>query len=344
MEKSEANLVKSIIALIVVSLLILMIPTTVLGNEAQKLETQMIQTQDGFVVYVNGKTEQFTYALSGSGEVTGLESYTISVPDSEETQNQVAFITNAKYEEIKEQYGDNIYLHVETENGVSSAKLDFENPFTQEMMETVETTTKRISTTLKTELEKMNEVVNGVQTTVTVGGLEIDDFDSKAKYYSVVTPLPKARYSELAETVDLIAEKYNDMTMYSKIEITKKFNDLYNELLPNEQQWGETLKTSTIMQPENAQNGDRYVVYLRKVAKNEENEEIETVDVKVMTSYREDEEEAIPGRIETRVVKETAKLPITGDSIILFVILAVIILVAVIVFVKMKKLQNKTEK
>lgn len=339
MEKSGASLVKSIIALIVASLLILMIPTNVLGDEAKKVETQMIQTQDGFVIYVNGQTEQFTYALSGSEEVSGLESYTISVPDSEEAQNQVAFITNAKYEEAKEQYGDNIYLHVETENGVLSAKLDFENPFTQEMMETVETTTKRISTTLKTELEKMNEEINGVQTTVTVGGIEIDNFDSDAKYYSVVTPLPEARYNELAETADLIAEKYNDMTIYSKIEIAKKFYDIYTELM-EAQEWGEPLETAIIMQPESAQNGDRYVVYLKKVAENGE----EIIDVKVMTSYREYEEEAIPGRTETRVVKETAKLPITGDSIILFVILAVIILVAVIVFVKMKKLQNKAEK
>jgi len=39
-----------------------------------------------------------------------------------------------------------------------------------------------------------------------------------------------------------------------------------------------------------------------------------------------------------------AKLPITGDSIILFAILAVIVLALILIFVRMKKLQNKEEK
>ena len=88
-----------------------------------------------------------------------------------------------------------------------------------------------------------------------------------------------------------------------------------------------------------AQN-EQYVVYLKKV----DEDKTETIDLKIMTSYREDEEEKIPGRTETKIVKETTKLPITGDSIILFVILAAIILVAIIVFVRMKKLQGKENK
>lgn len=71
----------------------------------------------------------------------------------------------------------------------------------------------------------------------------------------------------------------------------------------------------------------------------ENNQEI--TDVKVMTSYREDSEDKIPGRTDTKVTKETSKLPITGDSIILFIVLAVVVLLLVIVFIRMKKLQNK---
>ena len=94
------------------------------------------------------------------------------------------------------------------------------------------------------------------------------------------------------------------------------------------------------MQPDDAQKGEQYVVYLKEVNGNQE----EITDVRIMTSYREYEEEKIPGRTETKIVKETAKLPITGESIILFVILAAILFVAIIVFVRMKKLQNKEEK
>ena len=96
----------------------------------------------------------------------------------------------------------------------------------------------------------------------------------------------------------------------------------------------------TVMQPNDAQKGEQYVVYLKKL----DEDGNETIDVKLMTSYREDEEEKIPGKTETRVVKETAKLPITGDSIILFVVLAAIVIIAIIVFIRMKKLQNKENK
>ena len=47
---------------------------------------------------------------------------------------------------------------------------------------------------------------------------------------------------------------------------------------------------------------------------------------------------------ETVVVQETAKLPVTGDSIVLFVILAVIVLALILVFVRMKKLEKKESK
>ncbi|MCF0124413.1 MAG: LPXTG cell wall anchor domain-containing protein, partial [Clostridia bacterium] len=68
------------------------------------------------------------------------------------------------------------------------------------------------------------------------------------------------------------------------------------------------------------------------------------IDVKLITSYRVDEEEKIPAKTETVTVKETTKLPITGDSLILFAILGAIILIAIVVFIRMKKLAGKENK
>ena len=47
---------------------------------------------------------------------------------------------------------------------------------------------------------------------------------------------------------------------------------------------------------------------------------------------------------ETRTVQETAKLPITGDSIVLFVALAIVVIALIIVFARMKKLNKKEDK
>ena len=56
------------------------------------------------------------------------------------------------------------------------------------------------------------------------------------------------------------------------------------------------------------------------------------------------EDEGVATTSEVKEVKRTSKLPITGDSIVLFVILAVIVLALILIFVRMKKLQNKETK
>ena len=51
-----------------------------------------------------------------------------------------------------------------------------------------------------------------------------------------------------------------------------------------------------------------------------------------------------PEREEQVAVQRTSKLPITGDSIILFVALAMIVIALIIVFARMKKLNKKEDK
>ena len=63
-----------------------------------------------------------------------------------------------------------------------------------------------------------------------------------------------------------------------------------------------------------------------------------------MKTYYEGIEEVEPARTEEVAVQETSKLPITGDSIVLFVLLAALVIVAIIVFIRMKKLNKKADK
>lgn len=336
MEKLKANLLGGIITLMVSLGLIIMIPGYASGEDA-KLQTQTVHTNTGdYIIYVEGLVnKKFEFAISDKLDATEEELHYISVKD--EDGNNVAIISEEKYKEIKD--NEKTYLYIKTENATEASKVEInlEKAFNQDMMEEVEKTTTRIKTEIVTDIVKQNEEVNGVKITVTVGGLKILD-ESEADFYYASTKLPEEKYTELSEIANKLDTDYNKMDMYTKIKTAKEFYNLYTELL-TKQNWVE-VKDMSIMQPEDAQKGDQYVVYLKKV----DNEKNETIDVKIMTSYREDEEEKIPGRTETKVVQETAKLPITGDSIVLFVILAVIILVAIIVFVRMKKLQNKEAK
>lgn len=330
MKKFELKLTGVVIALIIVALLI---PTKVLGADE---ELQIVKTEQDYIIYVKDLAEtEFDFAISDKDNATEMElNYINSVEDEE--GNQIAFVTQTKYNNELSTNAHN-YLYVKTTEGVEIKEINFEDAFDKAKMEEVETTTKRIETEVVTDIIEKDEEVEGVKVKVTVGGLKIIDTD-QATYYYASTKLPAEKYTELMELAEQINSSYNEMDMYERIKTAKQFYNLYNEL-KGLQNWLE-VENMTIMQPNDAQKGEQYVVYLKKL----DEDGNETIDVKLMTSYREDEEEKIPGKTETRVVKETAKLPITGDSIILFVVLAAIVIIAIIVFIRMKKLQNKENK
>ena len=325
--------VKIMTVVLIAILITLIIPVNVFAAEANM---QAVKAENGdYIIYVEGLAEtEFKFAISTikNADDNALD-YINSVEDGE--GNQVALIENAKVAT-----GTNyIYIKNGTEKTMNS--IDFSNEsqvFDIEKMQKVETTTNRIATELLTNLEERNEVVDGVKYTETVGGLKISE-DGNATYFYKSVKLPTEKYSKLQELAnELNGEEYKEKDMYSKIQFAKEFYELYEELVKNVEsanEWTE-VEDLTIRQPIEAQKGDQYVVLLKKVT---ENETID--DVKFLVSYREDEEEKIPGRTETKVVQETAKLPITGDSVVLFVILAVIVLALIIVFVRMKKLQKK---
>ena len=65
-----------------------------------------------------------------------------------------------------------------------------------------------------------------------------------------------------------------------------------------------------------------------------------TYDVQFLTAHDNYEPNVV---IEEVIVQETAKLPITYDSIALFVILGVIVILVIAVFMRMRNLSKKDE-
>ncbi len=326
--------VKIMTMVLIVAMIALIIPLNVFAAEA---EVQVVKADKDYIIYAKGLADsKFQYAITSEKGAEEVDlNYINSVED--EDNNQVMLIESEKIAQ-----GTN-YIHTKVNEDGKEVKtvneINFENQsFNTEKMEIVENTTKRIKTELKTNLEKINEVRDGMQYTETIGGLQIVD-DENATYYYERTKLPADQYSKLQELANELNIGYEEKDMYSKIEYANEFYNLYNALIENAK-WEPVEKDLTIKQPIEAQKGEQYVVLLKKVAQ----DGTETYDAKFMTSYREDEEEKIPGKTETKVVQETAKLPITGDSIILFAILAVIVLALILIFVRMKKLQNKEDK
>ena len=128
------------------------------------------------------------------------------------------------------------------------------------------------------------------------------------------------------------------MDMYQKVQENEQFYSLYSKLI-NEANWQE-VENMEVKQPESTEQsngvGDKYIVFLKKVDSNQET----TVDAQFLTAYDDYKPNVVK---EQKVTQETTKLPITYDSIALFVILVVVVIALVVVFIRMKKL-NKNEK
>ena len=239
--------------------------------------------------------------------------------------------------------GDTTYLYVkynqDNQEKTDVIKLDLSKALDKTDMEYVENTTKRIGTDTVKDLVEIDEEINGVQTKLTVGGLKITDTDNATYQYQLTKVTDNTPYSRLFTLANqlLNEETYNAENMYSKIQLTSEFYTLYNQLIEGAT-WT-AVENNEIRQPSDAVEGNQYVVLIRKTAENG----TVTTDAKLMVSdltpyeQREDVE-------ETRVVQETAKLPITGDSIVLFVALAMVVIALIIVFARMKKLNKKEDK
>lgn len=330
MKKIQLKLVLFIIAIF--SILFLFQIQVLATNE----EIQIVKTNgEDYVIYIKDLQDSlFEFAITQNSNIEEIDrNYLKSVKD--DNGNQVAFISNEKNKELD---GTKRYLFVKKDGNqiIDGIELDLDNAFLQNSIKDVELTSKKIQTQLVTNIIEKDENINGVNLKTMVGGLKIIANENSQYYYSTIK-LPSDRYSDLKELADQINMNYEKMDMYSKIELAKEFYGLY-QLLAGEQDW-KPVSDYTIIQPSDAQKGDQYIVYIKEIDKDKG----EVVDVKFMTSYREDEEEKIPGKTENRIVKETTKLPITGDSMILFVVLFAGIIVSGIVFVRIRKLQKQED-
>ena len=333
MKSFKAKLTGAIVLFIMI-MLVPMIVLAVTNENVQIISNTDEQGNTEYIVYIQELMQtNFASAVSNSASTPEQDLDFVTARDGE--GNYVAQI------DANAVTGDTTYLYVKYDGQESTEvlELDLSNALDKTDMEYVENTTKRIDTETVEKLEEINEEIDGVQTTLTVGGLRITDTDNATYEYQLTKVTDNTPYSRLVELADeLNSENYDQKDMYSKIQLTSEFYTLYNQLMEGAT-WA-AVTDNEIRQPSDAIEGDQYVVLIRKTAE----DGAITTDAKLMVSQINPYEEVEPERQETRTVQETAKLPITGDSIILFVALAMIVIALIIVFARMKKLNKKEDK
>ena len=335
MKSFKAKLTGAIVLFIILMLVPMIVLAVTNEENIQIISNTDEQGDTEYIVYIQELMQtNFASAVSNSASTPEQDLDFVTARDGE--GNYVAQI------DANAVTGDTTYLYVKYDGQESTEvlELDLSKALDKTDMEYVENTTKRISTETVEKLEEINEEINGVQTTLTVGGLRITDTDNATYEYQLTKVTDNTPYSRLVELADeLNSENYDQKDMYSKIQLTSEFYTLYNQLMEGAT-WT-AVTDNEIRQPSDAIEGDQYVVLIRKTA---EDGTTVTTDAKLMVSQINPYKEVEPEKQETKTVQETAKLPITGDSIILFVALAMIVIALIIVFARMKKLNKKEDK
>ena len=316
---------------ILLLLLLIFVPLIVFATN-EDLQIVLDEETGNHLIYVQGVEEGAKYALSEQKN-QAIEKLDFINLVTDEDGNQVVLISKAKNEELK---GKDMYIWIKNANGeiiANSVQLDFSFAFSKEKMNLVENTTKRILVDTTKTLTTVEDR-DGVKTTVTTGAIEITDNKEATYFYQTIKLPAEDKYNRLMELLGRINQEYDEMDMYTKIQVSNEFYQLYDEIVTSAD-WKE-VEDRIIAQPEDSKNGEQYLVLLKKAE-----EKNTTFDIQLLTCYENYTPEF---EKQERQISETTKLPITYDSIALIVILAVILIALVIVFIKMKQANKKEDK
>lgn len=291
-----------------------------------------------YIIYIKEMSAQsFKYAFTTNTNPGEMDlSYINSTLDL--GGNQVAFLDAATYEKL---FSENqtifMWAKDEEENLIlKGIQLDLSKVLIKEDIDIVETLTKRIQVEIADSEEDTttirSENIDGVEETAAVGYVRIAD-DENATYYYEKTKLPSSEeYNQIMTLVEQIQNEYEEMDMYEKVQFGAKFKEVYSKVI-NEAKWQE-LEGTMIEQPEESVAGDKYIVLLKKV----DGQGATTTDIQFLTAFDAYKPNVVKEEV---VIQETTKLPITYDSIVLFALLGVVVVLIIAVFIRIKFLNKK---
>ena len=334
-----------LLGMIAIILFIAIMPIVVFATNEN---VSIVSTQDDnqkqeYIIYIDGYTDkEFKYAFSNANPEEMDLVYINSITDLGE--NQIAYLDADTYEKLS---NDTIYMWAKAKNDngeevliLNGIQLDFQNSLTKENIDLVESITNIIPVKVidnQDDTEQISqEEIDGIQITKSVGYVEITDEAEGTYYYERTKTTDSADHARLMELAERINTEYDELDMYQKIQLSEEFYTLYSKLI-EQANWQE-VEDKKVYQPEESIEGDQYVVLLKRVSDNDE----ETTDVQLLIA--DDYEDNVSIKDKDKVVtQETTRLPITYDSILLFVILAVVVIALVIVYIRMKKVSKKDE-
>lgn len=299
---------------------------------AKSENTQMIKKgENEYILYVsNLLNEDFEFAFSNDLNADKATlAFHDSAMDQQENGNHIAYVDSEIYTQyFKDKTNTYLWVKQGETYKLEAEEIKLKNALSENEIQNFNSITKLINVEIK-EKELPVENEDGVKVTHKIGTINIKEEAKETYSYKIVKVVKDtdtARFIELAKKMNELTDK----NMYEKLSTYQEFKEVYSKVVPklDDAKWTK-VANNTIEQPKDSKKGDQYLVWIKDSSK---------VDVQIMTC--EDEYTQTYEKQDV-VIKETTKLPVLGDSIILFVVLGIVILLIVVVAII--KLKNKKE-
>lgn len=305
---------------------------------AQSENIQMIKkSSNEYLIYVDGLlNESFEFAFANNAQ-TEKENLVFqkSALDKTENGNNIAYIDSELYTNyFNEKEETFLWVKVGEEYKLEAEKVELNNALSEVEIQYINQTTKTIKVEVG-EKELPTEKIDGVNVKHKIGTLKITESENNTYSYIM---MKSTEGSEVENLIQLANELNNlqDKNIYEQLSVYQQFKNAYIELQPElkSKNWAE-VKEATIEQPQNSKKGEQYLVWIKQ---NIENGAI--MDIQIMTC----QDEYIPEYEKQEIViKETSKMPVTGENLTLYVIAGIVlVLIAIVLVLKFKN--KKTAK
>lgn len=326
MKKSLAQKVMLFLAVTIITITLLQSFSLAKSENVQMIK----KSEKEYIIYVSnliGSEFEFSFANKKDESKENLV-FTNSALDQEDNGNNIAYIDETIYNNYfdgkKETY---LWVKQGTEYKVEAEKINLKDALTEEDIQELNNATKKIPVKFG-ELNLPAETVDGVKITRRMGTINIEDNSETEYSYKMLKSTEESKVEELINLANEM-NKLDEKNTYDKLSIYGQFKSLYEELKPSEG-WN-VAENNVIKQPQESKKGEQYLVWI----KNEQ-----TTDVQIMTCNDDYTPEYENKKIINKVI---TKLPITGESLALYITAAILIVLIVTVAI-LKVKNNKSNK
>lgn len=326
MKKSLAQKVMLFLAVTIITITLLQSFSLAKSENVQMIK----KSEKEYIIYVSnliGSEFEFSFANKKDESKENLV-FTNSALDQEDNGNNIAYIDETIYNNYfdgkKETY---LWVKQGTEYKVEAEKVNLKDALTEEDIQELNNATKKIPVKFG-ELNLPAETVDGVKITRRMGTINIEDNSETEYSYKMLKSTEESKVEELINLANEM-NKLDEKNTYDKLSIYGQFKSLYEELKPSDG-WN-VAENNVIKQPQESKKGEQYLVWI----KNEQ-----TTDVQIMTCNDDYTPEYENKKIINKVI---TKLPITGESLALYIIAAILIVLIVTVAI-LKVKNNKSNK